>query len=128
MEGSPITAICGYRAPNVSINRSVRWAHEVLDELGFQYDSNVYPIRHELYGKHRGQTSIHGANLMEIPLATWRVFDQNLPVVGGAYLRILPYMRTKNCIRALNDREHSPAVLYLHPWEIDHSQPRLQAS
>ena len=69
-----------------------------------------------------------GANLMELPIATWRVFKQNLPVGGGAYLRILPYTLMKYGVRAINKYENIPAVLYLHPWEIDDSQPRLEAS
>ena len=65
---------------------------------------------------------------MEFPVATWRVFRQNLPVGGGAYLRMLPYALMKNGIRSINKNENAPAVLYLHPWEIDDSQPRLEAS
>jgi polysaccharide deacetylase family protein (PEP-CTERM system associated) len=125
--GAPVR---GYRAPNFSINQSVPWAYPILEELGFQYDSSINPIRHELYGNHRAQRGPHlaGANLMELPVATWRVCGQNLPVAGGAYLRILPYALTKNGIRSINRNEHAPAVLYLHPWEIDNSQPRLRAS
>ena len=50
--GAPVR---GYRAPNFSINQSVPWAYPILEELGFQYDSSVYPIHHELYGNHRAQ-------------------------------------------------------------------------
>ena len=125
--GAPVM---GYRAPNFSINQSVPWAYSILEELGFQYDSSVYPIRHELYGNHGAQRFpyLAGKNLVELPVATWRVFQQNLPVGGGAYLRILPYALMKNGIRAINRNDHAPAVLYLHPWEIDDSQPRLEAS
>ena len=65
---------------------------------------------------------------MELPVATWRVWRQNLPVGGGAYLRILPYSLLKNGVLAINKNEKVPAVLYLHPWEIDDSQPRLNVS
>ncbi len=125
--GAPVS---GYRAPNFSINRSVPWAYPILEELGFQYDSSVYPIRHELYGNHRAPRHPYMVStcLMELPLATWRVFQQNLPVGGGAYLRIFPYALMKNGIRAINNSEQAPAVLYLHPWEIDDSQPHLPAS
>ncbi len=125
--GAPVN---GYRAPNFSINRSVPWAYPVLEELGFQYDSSIYPVRHGLYGNHRARREpyLAGANLMEFPIATWRLFRQNLPVGGGAYLRILPYVLMKNGIRSINKKERAPAVLYLHPWEIDDSQPRLEAS
>jgi hypothetical protein len=65
---------------------------------------------------------------MELPLATWSIAKQNLPVAGGAYLRILPYALMENGIRSINNGENAPAVLYLHPWEIDASQPRLNSS
>jgi hypothetical protein len=64
---------------------------------------------------------------MELPLATWRVFTHNLPVAGGAYLRILPYALMKYGVRSVNKKEGMPAVLYLHPWEVDPGQPRLPA-
>lgn len=123
-------AVKGYRAPNFSINQSVPWAYPILEELGFEYDSSVNPIYHELYGNHLAPRAPHlaGSKLMELPVATWRLCGQNLPVAGGAYLRILPYSLTRGGIRAINKNEHVPAVLYLHPWEIDDSQPRLQAS
>ena len=65
---------------------------------------------------------------MEIPVATWRVLKQNVPVAGGAYLRILPYALMRHGIRSINKNENAPAVLYMHPWEIDDVQPRLKAS
>jgi len=125
--GAPVK---GYRAPNFSINGSVPWAYALLEELGFEYDSSVYPVRHELYGNHHAQRGPYRArgNLVELPVATWRVCGQNLPVGGGAYLRILPYALIKNGIRSINRNENAPAVLYMHPWEIDDSQPRLRAS
>lgn len=123
-------AIIGYRAPNFSIVPSVPWAYPILEELGFRYDSSVYPIHHDLYENHSAQRhpSLVGGQLLELPVATWRVFGQNLPIGGGAYLRILPYALMKNGIRSINKREKMPAVLYLHPWEIDPSQPRLKSS
>ena len=32
---------------------------------------------------------------------------------------------TRRAIRHLNVREHQPAIVYLHPWEIDATQPRV---
>jgi len=123
-------AIIGYRAPNFSIVPTVPWVYPILEELGFRYDSSVYPIHHDLYENHGAQRhpSLVGEHLLELPVATWRVFGQNLPVGGGACLRILPYALMKNGIRSINKRENMPAVLYLHPWEIDPSQPRFEAS
>jgi len=30
-------------------------------------------------------------------------------------------------VRRLNRRDHAPAIVYLHPWELDAEQPRLRA-
>ena len=130
IENATGEAVVGYRAPNFSINDCVPWAYPILEELGFEYDSSVYPVRHGLYGNPNARRDPHrvGARLMELPVATWQVFNQNLPVGGGAYLRILPYSLMRSGIRAINNKENLPAVLYLHPWEIDTCQPRLPAS
>ncbi len=130
IEDATGATVIGYRAPNFSINQSVPWAYTILEELGFQYDSSVNPVRHALYDNHAAPRHPYraGERLLELPIATWRICRQNLPVGGGAYLRILPYALMENGIRAINRDEQAPAVLYLHPWEIDHSQPRLQAS
>ncbi len=41
---------------------------------------------------------------------------------------MLPYGWTRWGIAQLNQQERRPAVFYLHPWEIDPDQPRLQTS
>ena len=56
-----------------------------------------------------------------------RILGANLPVGGGGYFRIFPYAVTRWAIRRLNDREARPALIYLHPWELDEDQPRLRA-
>ena len=56
---------------------------------------------------------------------TARVGGWNLPVAGGAYLRLLPAPLFRwGFQRAV--REGQAAVLYLHPWELDPDQPRLR--
>ncbi len=50
-----------------------------------------------------------------------------LPVAGGGYLRIFPEAISEWAIRRLNRREGIPAVVYLHPWEVDPEQPRIAA-
>jgi polysaccharide deacetylase family protein (PEP-CTERM system associated) len=122
--------VMGYRAPCFSITKATPWAYSILEELGFKYDSSVNPVHHGFYGNHTAPRHPYrvGPQLLELPIATWRVLGQNLPVGGGAYLRILPYALVKNGVAAINRNEHRPAVLYLHPWEIDSSQPRLRAS
>jgi len=43
-------AVKGYRAPSYSITRKSLWAVKILKELGFEYDSSVFPILHDNYG------------------------------------------------------------------------------
>ena len=61
---------------------------------------------------------------MEFPLTTARLFGRNLPVAGGGYLRLLPAALTRWGVAQVNRRDGKPAILYLHPWEIDPGQPR----
>lgn len=43
-------AVKGYRAPSFSLNRSCFWAFDVLSELGFTFDSSLFPVDHPNYG------------------------------------------------------------------------------
>ncbi|MDQ3524546.1 MAG: DUF3473 domain-containing protein [Chloroflexota bacterium] len=124
--------VVGYRAPSYSITPRSLWALDILIEEGYEYDSSIFPIRHDRYGipvSGRAPYSIrreHGT-IIEVPGSTTRLGPLNLPVAGGGYFRILPYGWTRWGISRLNGMENRPAVFYLHPWEIDPNQPRLAA-
>jgi len=125
--------VLGYRAPSFSINSGCLWAFEVLSELGIRYDSSIFPIRHPEYGMPstpRFPYSFklkNGRELKEFPLSTIRLLGLNLPVAGGAYLRIFPYWYNRWGIKKLNSEGRS-AIVYFHPWEIDPDQPREKIS
>jgi len=125
--------VMGYRAPSYSVTPRSLWALDVLIEEGYQYDSSIFPIRHDRYGipvSDRRPYRIERKNgyLIEVPGSTTHIGSLNLPVAGGGYFRILPYWWTRWGIARVNEQEHRPAVFYLHPWEIDPDQPRLNAS
>ena len=42
--------VLGYRAPSYSITPRSLWALDVLLEEGYEYDSSIFPIRHDRYG------------------------------------------------------------------------------
>ena len=124
--------VVGYRAPSYSITPRSLWALDVLVEEGYEYDSSIFPIRHDRYGipvSDRQPYLIErsGTRLVEIPGSTTRLGPLNLPIAGGGYFRILPYWWTRWGIERVNRLEDRPAVFYLHPWEIDPEQPRLKA-
>ncbi len=121
----------GYRAPSWSINSKIPWAFDILAELGFEYDSSIFPIKHDLYGMPDGPRQMFRMKLdgnhflYEIPASTYRLFGKNFPMAGGGYLRHCPYWYSRRVIRKLNESGH-PAVVYIHPWEIDPDPPRIE--
>jgi polysaccharide deacetylase family protein (PEP-CTERM system associated) len=129
--GSPVV---GYRAPSYSIVKETLWALDVLEEVGFQYDSSIFPIHHDRYGMPDAPRFpyVHrlseGRSIIEFPLSTARLCGKNLPVAGGGYFRIFPYAYTRWGLRRINHRDQQPAIFYLHPWEVDPHQPRLRGS
>ena len=124
-------AVLGYRAASYSITRASWWALDILTDLGFVYDSSIFPVYHDLYGVPDAPREPHkvGAarRLLEVPLTTVPFAGQRLPCAGGGYFRLLPYGLFRWGLQRVN-REGMPAVFYMHPWEIDPGQPRIKAS
>jgi polysaccharide deacetylase family protein (PEP-CTERM system associated) len=132
LEDAAGVSVTGYRAPSYSVTERSLWALDVLVSEGYTYDSSIYPIRHDRYGIPSWPRHIHwveraAGGLWELPGSTVQHLGMNLPMGGGGYFRLLPYGWTSLGIRRLNERECRPAVFYLHPWEIDPDQPRLNA-
>jgi len=132
LESAAQVEVFGYRAPSYSVTPQSLWALDVLIEEGYRYDASIFPIRHDRYGipvspRHPYLLQRLAGNIVEAPASTTRVGPLNLPIAGGGYFRLLPYAWTRWGISRLNDREKRPAIFYLHPWEIDPGQPRLQA-
>jgi polysaccharide deacetylase family protein (PEP-CTERM system associated) len=122
----------GYRAPSYSITPRSLWAIDILIEEGYSYDSSIFPIRHDRYGipvsdRRPYRIERDGKSIIEVPASTARLGPLNFPIAGGGYFRILPYWWTQWGVNRVNETEQRPAVFYLHPWEIDPEQPRLEA-
>ena len=125
-------AVLGYRAASFSITRQSLWALDVLIDLGFEYDSSIFPIRHDRYGipgaaRHPARLAApSGRTLIEFPMSAAAFLGVRVPVSGGGYFRLLPYPVTRAGLRQINGRFARPFTFYLHPWEIDPDQPRVQ--
>jgi polysaccharide deacetylase family protein (PEP-CTERM system associated) len=122
----------GYRAPSFSVTTRSLWALDVLIEEGYTYDSSIFPVHHDRYGipdaeRHAGVVTRPAGSIVEVPASTVRMAGMNWPIGGGGYFRLLPYGWTRWGVRRVNQVEKAPAVFYLHPWEIDPGQPRLDA-
>jgi polysaccharide deacetylase family protein (PEP-CTERM system associated) len=121
--------VVGYRAPSFSISSRTPWAIPVLIEEGYRYDSSIY-------NRFRGVTETGGAGagaylietevgtIWEVSPSTMNACGVQLPVAGGGYFRLFPYAVSKMFLRSL-ERQGSQLVMYLHPWELDPEQPRM---
>ena len=114
----------GHRAPYFSLNASTPWAFEVLESRGFQYDSSVFPTRNMLYGfpaAPRFPYKVEGHQLYEFPATTMSFAGVKWPMAGGFYNRAMPYAVIRHTVRQVNNLGE-PAVIYVHPWELDTGQ------
>lgn len=122
----------GFRAPSFSIRQGMEWAFEILVEEGYRYDSSIFPISRPDYGYPSApqvpvQLQTKSGTLLELPLATTRVAGLRWPAAGGGYLRHLPRGVVADAFGHWGEMGIS-AVLYIHPWELDPTQPRLPCS
>lgn len=120
--------VLGFRAPAYSIGPDQYWAFEVLANEGLLYDSSIMPAWMPLYGNGdapRFPYRVANGRLLEIPMATVALSRLRFPVAGGVYLRLLPLDAICWAIERLNNVEGQPAVLYLHPWELDPHPPQM---
>ena len=124
--GGPIT---GYRAPGFSATGATPWFYSKLIEAGYLYDSSVFPARREHGGLKTGNYAPYwitgnSGRLLEIPITVAEVLGQPVCFFGGGYLRLFPYAVVKRmALKVL--KEGRPVVFYIHPRDIDPSQPRL---
>lgn len=127
--GAPVR---GFRAASYSLVRTTPWVFDILIEAGFQYDSSVFPIHHDIYGipdfsRFAVRVQRPAGQIIEVPASTVRLLGRNWPVAGGGYFRLLPYWMTSRALRRINRHDRAAAMVYLHPWEFDADQPRLPA-
>ncbi len=122
----------GYRAPTFSIMEKTSWAYEILLEEGHRYSSSVYPIYHDRYGwpgfgrEPRRMAANGKGEIWEIPMSVGSIGPFRLPFGGGGYLRLYPFFLTRALFRCL-EKEGKPTILYMHPWELDAEQPKVNA-
>lgn len=119
--GAPIY---GYRAPYFSIDNSNLYVLEILAELGFTYDSSIFPIELKRYGiadfsKEDTLYSLaNGKEIVELPLTVAQLYGKNIPIAGGGYIRAFPGFFLNRMFRKL-DRNRQNVMLYMHPYEFD---------
>jgi polysaccharide deacetylase family protein (PEP-CTERM system associated) len=114
--------IYGYRAPCFSINNTLI---KNLVEVGFKYDSSAINFSsHPLYGglnlssfEKKLDNVYQDKFLTEFELPTYKMFNRNIPISGGGYLRIFPWIFMKNLLQN-HLQNNNTYFLYIHPFEL----------
>lgn len=114
--------IKGYRAPCYSIDRE---RFDIIRKLGFKYDSSKIAFyEHPLYGEialNDFEQPVPGVyckdGFYEFELPTKSIMGINVPVSGGGYIRILPWLFMKPIINSFLSGAQV-YVLYIHPFEL----------
>jgi polysaccharide deacetylase family protein (PEP-CTERM system associated) len=123
LEDAAGAAVEGYRAPCFSMDREKL---ETLPGLGFRYDSSwIRFASHPLYGSMElpgwdelvpGVHRAPGADFLEFEIPTARTRAGRVPVSGGAYFRLFPWMVTRRLLAAFLPTA-AVYVFYIHPFE-----------
>ena len=121
--------VVGYRAPSFSIRPETEWAIPVLIEEGYQYDSSIYNRFQGVKGGSITREGIYqietsAGTIWEVSPSTMNACGLQLPVAGGGYFRLFPYAASKMFLNKL-EGQGLQLVMYLHPWELDPEQPRM---
>ncbi len=123
--------IFGFRAPSFSVSDEIV---NIVHETGYLYDSSYNSYEgHGRYGKlnlpHRAKRDLPFYTLRpsfyELPVSNLRFGNKVIPWGGGGYFRLLPAFLHRAGVRHILQRTGC-YVFYMHPWEIDPEQPRVQ--
>lgn len=93
----------GFRAPNFSLNQKTNWAFKILAKHNFQYDSSFHPLINK--------EITNPSSVKELSSS-----------LGGIYFRALPLFLYLRLIKG------TPLIIYLHPYELLASSPRLKSA
>ena len=116
----------GYRAPCFSLDRE---RLDIVRDSGFAYDSSRIDFgNHPLYGS----IDMHGyeklseavyrrGEFMEFEATTLSVLGKNIPISGGGYLRLFPWLLMKTLVSQYL-KKNDLFVLYVHPFELSQLQ------
>ena len=141
--------IHGFRAPNFSVTDEVL---KTVAACGYRYDSSYNSFAfHGRYGNVSLVSSLKSgiahqldAEFYELPISNLSISCQRpsimleasnveqtgragfvLPWGGGAYFRIMPLSIFQRGVQLILERERA-YMFYMHPWEIDPFQPRVE--
>lgn len=122
--------VVAFRAPGFSMKRECFWAYPILRRNGIEIDVSIVPAARDhggVSGFKRDPFLLHteAGDVKCFPVSVMNVMGKTVPFSGGGYLRLFPMSVIKAGFRQ-NHREGRPGMAYIHPREIDPTQPRLK--
>jgi polysaccharide deacetylase family protein (PEP-CTERM system associated) len=117
-----------FRAPEWSVNDRSLWALDVLVEERFRLDASMAPLRMVgslNFPRHPHVRQTVAGPIVEVPPLVADRFGQVMPLGWSWGLRMSSPRTVLNAIECVN-RKGQPAVLTVHPWEIDPDPPRIR--
>lgn len=127
LEAAGAAGVTAFRAPEWSINGRAPWALERLVREGFTADASMAPVR--MVGSPDYNRAPHvretaAGPIVEFPPLVADRFGQVMPMGWGWGLRMSSPGRVRRTMARVN-AAGQPAVLMIHPWEIDPEPPRV---
>lgn len=122
-----VDRLAGFRAPEWSINDRSLWALELLVREGVSVDASMAPVRivgRVDYPRHPHVRGTAAGPILEVPPLVADRYGHVMPMGWGWGFRMTSPRRMHRTIEAVN-RKGIPAVLTVHPWEIDPEPPRV---
>lgn len=120
--------VSGFRAPEWSVNDRSLWALERLRANGIRVDASMAPLRivgNAAFPRYPHIRRTAAGPITEVPPLVADRFGQAMPMGWGWGLRMSSPRRVLRTIEAVN-RAGAPAVLTVHPWELDPDPPRVR--
>ncbi|MDF2606148.1 MAG: pgdA 6 [Bacillales bacterium] len=123
-----------YRAPSWSISKDKLDFLNYLQQNGILIDSSLQPVKTPLSGINgiplepfKPVLNNKKIELIEFPPTVYRISKRiTFPFAGGFYLRFFPITLIKYLLRKVNKTR--PGMIYLHPWEFDHTITKYKAN
>jgi len=121
--------VYGYRAPSFAINNDIL---KTIQDCGYLYDSSYNSFTlHDRYGHvdlsgrpTNGFAIKLSEKFYELPISNIKLKNCVFPWGGGGYFRLIPFPIFKTCVKSILKKENV-YLFYIHPWEIDQIQPRV---
>jgi peptidoglycan-N-acetylglucosamine deacetylase len=127
LRGAGVERIDGFRAPEWSITDRSLWALDCLVREGIMLDASMAPVR--VVGSTGCPRRPHvrdtpSGPIFEVPPLVVDRFGNAMPIGWGWGFRMTSPRRMLRTIESVN-AAGQPAVLTVHPWEIDPEPPRV---